>query len=318
MTHLKSEKVSALVAAEVSATLLDLLKRDVRFEVRYQVCRDEETLLRAVPGSEVLVTRHYNRVTSAVIAAAPSLRLIAQGTSGLDNIAVEEAGRRGIGIVSTPGENANAVAELVLSHMIALTRTVPLYDAMMRQGIWMRDDCATRHELRAHRIGIVGLGRVGSAVARLAGAFGAKSIAYDPYLTADDFATRGAARAQTLDELLAATDILTLHVPLTEETRRMIAVPQLDSLREGSYVINTSRGEVLDIEALFERIDRGRIAGAALDVYDPEPPHPLRPPVAARVILTPHIAGCSHESKASIGVSLYRQICAALGFTPLD
>lgn len=313
-----AEPIPTLIAADVSQTLRDLLERDVRFAVTWQPCRDEESLRRAIGPHQLLVTRHYNRVTAEVIDSAPALRLIAQGTSGLDNIAENRATERGIAVVSTPGENANAVAELVVSHMIALTRTVPLYHRMTMQGIWSRDDCATRHELRAHRVGIVGLGRVGGRVARLLAAFGVGCIAYDPYITDEEALLRGATRIHSLEELLNRADILTLHVPLTDETRNMIGAPQLDLLAPGSFVINSSRGEVLDLRAVLERLRLGSVAGAALDVYDPEPPAAFEGVDDTRLILTPHIAGCSHESKASIGANLYRQICAFFGFTPLQ
>lgn len=312
------EPISTLIAADVSQTLRDLLERDLRFAVTWQPCRDEESLRQAISAHQLLVTRHYNKVTPRVIDSAPALRLIAQGTSGLDNIAEERAAERGIAIVSTPGENANAVAELVVSHMIALTRTVPLYHRLTMRGTWSRDDCATRHELRAHLVGIVGLGRVGGRVARLLAPFGVRCVAYDPYITDEEAVQRGAVRIHSLEELLQGADILTLHVPLTDETRNMIGAPQLDLLRPGSFVVNSSRGEVLDLQAVLERLRLGSLGGAAVDVYDPEPPDAFEGVDDTRLILTPHIAGCSFESKASIGANLYRQICAFFGFTPLQ
>src|SRR5205823_4835790 len=131
---------------------------------------------------------------------------------------------------------------------IALTRTVPAYARQVAAGVWRRADCATRHELRWYRLGIIGLGHVGTAVARLARAFGVEPRAFDPYISGADFAARGAARLATLQELLATSDIVTLHVPLTDETRTMIAAPQLAALPRGAIVINACRGEVLDID----------------------------------------------------------------------
>lgn len=307
-------KIAVLVAAEVDRELLDPLQRDDRFAVTNRPTRSEDDLVEGVRGAEVLVTRHHNRVTPRVLAAADRLRLIVQGTSGLDNIdpSVTE---RGIEVVGVPGENANAVAELVVGLMIALTRTVPEYDRMVRDGRWERDDCATRRELRSHRLGIVGLGRVGTHVAGLAASFGVAAKAFDPYLTVDEMSVRGAQSVVTLDDLLRASEILSLHVPLTEETRGMIGAREIALLPQGAIVINTARGEVADREALLEALESNHLGGLALDVYDGEPPEP-RWPDDSRLLLTPHIAGCTREARASIGRTVYRKLCEACGFEP--
>lgn len=265
-----------------------------------------------VGDAEVLVTRAHNQVTRRVIESAGALRFIAQGTSGLDNIDAEAAEERGIVIIGIPGENANAVAELVIGHFVSLTRTVGLYDRMMRSGGWSRGDCATRRELRGFRLGIVGLGRVGGRVARLAGSFGMVSRAYDPYISVETARKRGAELVPTLEELVTSSDILTLHVPLTAETTRMIDARVLDLLPRPAIVINTCRGPVLDLAEALSRLDGARLAGLALDVYNEEPPQGIAWPDTPRLIVTPHVAGCSYESKASIGRLLYEKICEAL------
>ena len=291
-------KKKVLIAAELDARFLARLGADGRFEI-----------VPDLAAAEVLVTRAHNRVTRELLDGAPRLELIAQGTSGIDNIDVAAARERGIEIVNLPGENANAVAEAVIAFLLMMTRTIPQYSEEMRRGIFRRDDCATRHELRHHRLGIAGLGEVGRRVARLAGAFGVPVAAYDPYLSDDDFASRGAARVRSLDALLESSDILTLHVPLTEETRRMIAAPQIARLPRGAFLINAARGEVLDQQAALDALAANHLGGLALDVYDPEPP-PAPLPNDLRLILTPHIAGCSHECKASIAEKLYEKIVA--------
>lgn len=293
-----------LIAAAADRALVERANADARFEVIDHPVRTEDELAAIVGNCEILVTRSYNRVTRRVIDAAPCLELIAQGTSGTDNIDAAAAAARGIAIVNLPGANANAVAELVIGHMIALTRTVPTYTAEMRRGLWNRDDCMTRHELRHYRLGIVGLGQVGSRVARYAAVFGMRWRAYDPYI--GDFPERVA----TLDELLRTSDILTLHVPLTDETRRMIAAPQIAALTPGAILINAARGEVLDAGAALDALSRNHLAGLALDVFEPEPT--TRPwPDDPRLILTPHVAGCTHEARASIGELLWERISDA-------
>ncbi len=298
-----------LIAADVDRSLHERAAADGRFEIIERPVRTEDELAAIVGECDVLVTRSFNRVTRRVIERAPRLELIAQGTSGTDNIDHAAAGERGITILNLPGANADAVAELVICFMIALTRTVPAYTRELAHGIWNREDCASQHELRHHRLGIVGLGEVGRRVARLAGVFGMRMAAVDPYITDADFVERGAVRVRSLDELLRNNDIVTLHVPLTTETRRMIAAAQLRTLPRGAILINAARGEVLDQNAALDALRSDHLGGLALDVFDPEPPAtPL--PDDPRLILTPHVGGCTFEAKSAIGARLYEKIAA--------
>jgi len=298
-----------LIAADVDESLRARAKQDGRFEIIDRPVKTEAELASIVSDCDILVTRSYNRVSKRVIDAASNLELIAQGTSGTDNIDMEAARQRGIAVINMPGENANAVAELVIGFMIALTRTVPRYDREMRDGEWTRDGCASRHELRHHRLGIIGLGQVGMRVSRLASAFGMRVTAFDPYISDDDFAQRGATRVASLDALLRESDILTLHVPFTAETRTMIGANELAMLPSGAIVINAARGEVLDLDAALDALNRDTLGGLAIDVYDPEPPTRSWPG-DPRLILTPHVAGCTTEAKSAIGAKLYEKIVA--------
>lgn len=301
-----------LIAADVDASLRIRAREDGRFEIIDRPVMTEDELAAIAGDCDILVTRSYNRVSKRVIDAAPHLELIAQGTSGTDNIDMEAARQRGIVVLNMPGENANAVAELVIGFMIALTRTVPQYDREMRAGQWTRDGCASRHELRHHRLGIVGLGEVGMRVSRLAAAFGMRVAAFDPYISDQHFADRGAVRVDSLQALLRISDILTLHVPYTPETRMMIGAPQIASLPSGAIVINAARGEVLDADAALDALARNALGGLAIDVYDPEPPTRSWPD-DPRLILTPHVAGCTTEAKSAIGAKLYEKIVAFYG-----
>lgn len=308
-------KKRVFVAAPVDPLLIERLQADARIELDYRPVTDEQSLAAGARAAHVLVTRYHNHVTAGVLDAGPALELIVQGTSGLDNIDLVAASRRHITVVGIPGENANAVAEWVVGAMIALTRTVPQYDRGLRQGLWEREDCATRRELRFHRVGIIGIGRVGSRVARLAQAFGMQPRAYDPYVAADEVIRRSAAKIDSLEELLRSSEILTLHVPLTDETAGMIGAPQLDLLPAGAVVINTARGPVLDQAAALQRLQSRHLGGLALDVFEREPPLGQRWPDDPRLIVTPHIAGCSRESKESIARLIYDKICAFYGWT---
>ncbi|HEX8169158.1 MAG TPA: NAD(P)-dependent oxidoreductase [Thermoanaerobaculia bacterium] len=296
-----------LIAADVDGALDERARGDGRFEIVRKPVRSEAELAEIVGDAHVLVTRAYNKVTRRVLERAPHLELIAQGTSGIDNVDLETARARGIEVIHMPGVNADAVAELVLGFMISLTRTVPFYTRAIVRGAFDRDDCATRHELRHFRLGIVGLGEVGRRVSKLANVFGMRVTAYDPYISDDDFAARGAARATSMDELLRATDILTLHVPLTKETRGIAGARELALLPRGAYVINASRGEVLDQQAALAALASDHLAGLALDVFDPEPPETTFPD-DPRLILTPHVGGCSYEVKTTVGGRLFEKI----------
>ncbi|HVG24566.1 MAG TPA: NAD(P)-dependent oxidoreductase [Thermoanaerobaculia bacterium] len=292
-------KKKLVVAADIDSSLDERARGDARFEIVRRPVKTEAELANVVGDAHVLATRAYNKVTRRVLEAAPHLELIVQGTAGIDNVDLDAARERGVRVIHMPGVNANAVAELVIGFTIALTRTVPFYTRELVRGAFGRDDCAERHELRHFRLGIIGLGNVGSRVANYARAFGMSVQAYDPYVAE--------ARVKTLDELLAASDILTLHVPLTQETRKMVGAAEIAKLARGSYLINASRGEVLDQRAALHALAANHLAGVALDVFDPEPIEgPL--PDDPRLILTPHIGGCSWEVKTTVGGKLFEKV----------
>ncbi len=300
-------KKKLLIAADIDPRFADQARND--FDVVVKPVRSEDDLAAIVSEAHVLVTRAYSKVSRRVIEAGQQLEVIAQGTSGTDNIDDDAARERGITVISLPGENANAVAELVIGYMLSLTRTIPFYTREVVARRWPRDDCATRHELRHFRLGIIGLGQVGMRVARLARAFSMEVAAYDPYLSDGQITERGAMRIGSVDRLLSASDIVTLHVPLTTETRRMIGKQQLQTMRSGSILISAARGEILDQRAALEALSSGRLGGLAMDVFDPEPPVSSFPD-DPRLIVTPHVAGCTHECRSAIGEKLWEKIRA--------
>lgn len=284
---------NVFIAAAVERALVERLDADPRF-----------TIVDHIEEAHVLITRTINDVSRVFLAKAPALELVAQGTSGIDNIDVEALRERGIPLVHLPGINANAVAEMVIGQIIMLTRTLPLYTRQMLQGTWNRDDCATRHEMRHYVLGIAGHGNVGSRVARLARPFGMRVVAFDPYMP-DLGETE---RADTLDALLAISDVLTLHVPLTNETRKIIGAREIAALKPGAIVINAARGEVLDLDAALAALASNHLGGLAVDVFEVEPPQRTWPD-DPRLILTPHIGGGTYEAKSTAAELLYRKIC---------
>jgi D-3-phosphoglycerate dehydrogenase len=284
---------NVFIAAPVERSLIERLRADTQFSI-----------VDSIEDAHVLITRTINDVSREMLAQAPHLEVVAQGTSGIDNIDLDALRERGIPLLHLPGINANAVAEMVIGQIVMLTRTIPLYAREMQRGTWNRDDCASRHEMRHYVLGIVGHGNVGSRVARLARAFGMRVVAFDPYVS-DLGETE---RARSLGELLAVSEILTLHVPLTPETRRMIGEREIASMIRGAIVINAARGEVLDLDAALAALASHHLGGLAVDVFDVEPPQ-REWPDDPRLILTPHIGGCTHEAKSTAAELLYRKIC---------
>jgi len=283
---------NVFVAAPVERALVERLKADPQF-----------TLVDRIEDAHVLITRTINDVSREMLAKAPGLELVAQGTSGIDNIDLDALAERNVPLVHLPGINANAVAEMVIGQIIMLTRTLPLYTRQMQQGTWNRDDCATRHEMRHYVLGVVGHGNVGSRVARLARAFGMRVVAYDPYVDLGETEW-----VSSLEKLLPIADVLTLHVPLTNETRRMISASEIAALKPGTILINAARGKVLNLDAALTALTSNHLGGLAVDTFDIEPPN--RPwPDDPRLILTPHIGGCTHEAKSTAAELLYRKIC---------
>ncbi len=283
---------NVFIAAKVEWSLVARLEADPQFRI-----------VDHIEDAHVLITRTINDVSREMLAKAPHLELVAQGTSGIDNIDLNALDERRIPLVHLPGINANAVAEMVIGQIIMLTRTLPLYARQMVQGTWNRDDCASRHELRHYVLGVVGHGNVGSRVARLARAFGMRVVAFDPYIDLGETEPAG-----SLAELLKIADILTLHVPLTTETRRMIAAREIAALNRGAILINAARGEVLDLDAALAALESNHLGGLAVDTFDVEPPNRTWPD-DPRLILTPHIGGCTHEAKSTAAELLYRKIC---------
>lgn len=268
---------------------------------------DQAELLGAVAGADVLFVRLRNRVDREVLAAAPFLRAVVSPTTGLDHLDLAAMEERGIAVLSLRGEteflrNVTATAEHTWALLLALVRRLPGAAEAGRSGHWDRDRFRGR-ELAGKTLGIVGLGRLGAMVARYGVAFGMRVVAYDPFV--DPWpGSDGPERMPLLSALLAASDVVTLHVPLNDATRGMIGSAELAAMRPGAVLVNTSRGSVVDEAALVEAVRSGRLAGAALDVVEGEtgPGGPAASPAVRfaasddRILVTPHIGGATLES----------------------
>lgn len=308
-----------LVVEPVAQAGIDVLAAAHETEVRAGLARDELlALLSAEPGWDALVVRSQTRVDGELLAAAaPRLSVVGVASVGVDRIELEAATRAGVMVVNAPTGNTIAAAEHTLALMLALFRNVPAADASLRAGEWERSRF-TGTELRHKTLGIVGLGKIGKAVARRAAGFEMRVLAHDPYLTAEQASEHGA-RLVGLPELLLRADIITVHTPLTPRTRRLIGRPQLEAMKPGAYLVNVARGGIVDEHALAEALRAGRLAGAAVDVFATEPMAPDSPlRHAPNTVLTPHLGASTSEAQDRVAVEMAEQLVEALsGVTPV-
>jgi D-3-phosphoglycerate dehydrogenase len=256
--------------------------------------------LEAVVGSyDAIVVRSRTKVTAAVIdKGLPRLKLIIRGGVGVDNIDVKHAEARGVEVRNTPAASSNSVAELTLGYMLALARQIPQATASMKAGQWEKKAFGAGHELAGKTLGLIGVGRIGTLVARKAGAMGMTVLGYDPYLTRWDPSVRGVG----LDEVLTRSDFVSLHIPLTAETRDILNAATFARMKKGVYVVNCGRGGTIDEAALYDAIATGQVAGAALDVFaDEKEDRGQRLMSLPQVIGSPHVGAGTKEATARVG-----------------
>jgi phosphoglycerate dehydrogenase-like enzyme len=298
-----------LVAEELDPRGLELLEGGgYPFCYEPNLWRAPEALRQALAGATALIVRNRIRVDGALLEAAPRLRVVGRLGTGLDNVDQEALGARGVALVHAPGANAPGVAEYVLAALFHLARGLP----RAAQG---EDRLALGgFELAGKTLGLVGLGEVGLRVAHRAKTLGMRVVGYDPLRRPWEAALEVAGvEFLPLEEVLAEAQFLSLHAPLTPETRGLVGREVLARMRPGAYLINTARGELVDHHALYEALRSGHLAGAVLDVTDPEPlppDHPLRE--LENCLLTPHIAGLTRESQARVGERVVRGVLEVL------
>lgn len=278
-----------------------------KFEVIEACDLDENGLMEKVRDVEVVVVRSKTRVTRKIIEAGNRLKMIGRPGVGLDNIDVKAAGERGVKVLNTPEAPAPSVAELVFCLMLCLARRIPMADSGMKGGRWLKGE-TKGNELYGKTLGIVGFGHIGSRIAKIAIAAGMTVLAYDKYRKEADEGVR----LVGLEELLENSDFVSLHVPLTDETRHMISLRELGTMKQSAFLINTSRGEVVDEEALYTALMERKIAGAGLDVFSKEP---YFGPLAKldNVVATPHIGANTEEAQLRAGMMLAEKIFKEAG-----
>ncbi len=289
-----SEKAAKILQAENSWQVVNLPKEKNR------------SLIEEIRDAEALVVRSATKVTAELLERAPKLRAVGRAGVGVDNVDMDAATRHGIVVMNTPGGNAASVAEQTLGFMVCLARHIPQADASVKVGKWEKKKL-TGSELRGKTLGLIGFGRVGSEVARLARAFEMQVIAYDPYV-GSRLATEQGMKLVSLTDVLAESDYLSLHCSLTPETNHLLNAERLALTRRGIRIINCARGELIDEKALLAAIESGQVAGAALDVFEVEPPKDSALVRHPSVIATPHIAGSTEEAQEIVGIAIAEQV----------
>jgi len=297
---------SVLVADPIHADGRELLANDPRFRVDVETGLDEARLIECIPNYDALIVRSKTRVTQPVITAATRLRAIGRAGIGVDNVDVAAATERGIVVFNTPDANATTTAELTLAHLLSLSRHLPQADRSVRQNEWQ----PARYsgvELAGKTIGIIGFGTIGRLVARRCVGLKMQVLAYDPFV-APEIMEESAAEPSELATLLANSDYVTLHCPLTDKTRHLIDAARLSTMKRGARIINCARGGLVDEAALVDALKSGHIAGAALDVYENEPPKDSPLLTLDNVVLTPHLGASTEEAQQAVSVTIAQNL----------
>jgi D-3-phosphoglycerate dehydrogenase / 2-oxoglutarate reductase len=297
--------MKVLVRESIADAGVELLR--ARFDVDVDL---ESPLEDIVDRYDAIVVRSATKLTADVIERATNLKVIGRAGVGVDNVDVEAATRRGIVVANAPESTVVSAAEHTVGLLVALARNIPQAHAALKQGRWERKTYGGI-ELAGKTLGVLGFGRIGQQVARRALGLGMHVVAYDPYVAADRFRELGTERVETPDEVYAVAEFITLHLPLTDETRRSIDAEAFARMRDGVRLVNAARGQLVDEDALIEALSSGKVGGAALDVFSAEP---YSGPLLAldNVVVTPHLAASTDEAQDRAGLIVAEQVAAAL------
>jgi D-3-phosphoglycerate dehydrogenase len=306
------DKHKVLVADSISPKGVELLENGGQLLVAVKTGLKENDLLAIAAEYSAIVVRSQTKITAKIIDAAKQLKVVGRAGVGVDNVDVEAATRRGVIVMNTPGGNTVSTAEHAFSLLVSIARNIPQADASVKAGKWDRKSFEGV-ELHGKTIGIFGMGRIGTEVARRVIAFGMRPVAYDPYLSPSRARSLQVELLDDLDEVLAQSDFVTMHMPLTAETRHLINADRIAKMKRGARIVNCARGGLIDEQALFEALKSGQIASAALDVYETEPPpadFPLR--TLPNIVFTPHLGASTAEAQESVGIEIAEAIRSLL------
>jgi len=302
--------MKVLISDALSPEGLEILEREPDIEVDVRLKLSPEELGEAIEGYSALIIRSGAKVTREVIKASDRLKVIARAGVGLDNIDVEAASERGIIVMNAPGGSTIAATEHTMSLILALSRNIPQANQSVKERRWERKKFMGV-EIYDKVLGVIGMGRIGRAVTKRAQAFGMKVIAYDPFVPGWRAKKLGIELVD-LQDLLRQADYITLHIPLVPDTRHILGASEFAQMKHGVRVINCARGGVIDEEALYKAIREGKVAGAALDVYEEEPPFKSPLLELPEVIATPHLGAATEEAQVKVAVDTANQVIDAL------
>ncbi len=305
-----------LVADSIHQAGVDLLRAQPDLTVEVALRLPPAELLDRIADCEALIVRSDTKVTAEVLDAGKHLQVVGRAGVGVDNIDLEAATRRGVAVVNAPTGNTMAAAEHTIALLLALARHVPQADASLKRGEWRRSDFMGV-EVRGKALGIIGLGRVGSQVARRALGLDMRVLAFDPFVAAERAARQGI-ELTTLDDLLQQSDFLTVHTPLIQGTRSLLGPREMGRLKPGIRLLNVARGGLIDEAALLTAVEEGRVAGAALDVFSREPPEQNSLLAHPRIITTPHLGASTTEAQAEVAKEVVEQVLAVLHGHPAE
>lgn len=301
--------MKVLVKEKIADAGVDLLRQS--FDVDLGLEMSDEELREAISGYDAILIRSATKLTADLIERADNLKVIGRAGTGVDNVDIPAATRRGIVVANAPESNSIAAAEHSLALMLALFRNVPRADVSLTEGRWDRSHFKGS-ELYGKTLGVVGFGRIGQLVARRAQSFEMDVVAFDKFVTAERFRELGVEGLDNLEQLYERADVITLHVPKTPETVNLIDAEAIGAMKEGVRIVNCARGELVDLDALLAGLDSGKVGGAALDVFPSEPftDHPIlaRPDV----VVTPHLGASTAEAQDRAGIVTAEQVTAAL------
>jgi len=300
-----SKKPKILVCDPLDAAGEEILRGE-GFVIESAAKASVADLKKGIRDAAAVVVRSGTRLTADIIREAKQLKIIGRAGVGIDNVDVEAASKRGVVVVNTPSGNTISAAEHTLSLMLALARNIAPAHQSMCEGLWDRKKF-TGVEVFEKTLGLVGLGRIGSEVAKRAQSFGMHVVACDPYLRAERARDLGVSKV-TLEELYRQADFISLHVPKTKDTAGMIGAEAIGRMKKGVRIVNCARGGLLDEAAVLKALQSGRIAGVALDVYDPEPPQKSKLLEHPRVLKTPHLGASTEEAQLKVSVDIARTV----------
>jgi D-3-phosphoglycerate dehydrogenase len=301
--------MNVLVCDPISPKGVALLQQRPEIKVKVLEKRlSEAELLPIVADVDAMVVRSETKVTRKVIEAARRLRVVGRAGVGVDNVDVEAATQRGIVVMNTPAGNTISTAELTFSMLLASARNIPQAHGSMKAGEWNRK-AFQGTELYNKTLGVLGMGRIGTEVARRAMAFGMRVLAYDPYLSLSRAKALQVELVETLDEVYRQADFITVHMPLTDETRHMLNAAAFSKMKKGVRILNCARGGIVNEADLFQAIKAGQVGGAALDVYEVEPaPKDFALRDLPQIIMTPHLGASTEEAQENVGIEVAEAI----------